>query len=59
MRSEKVIAFSTISRTTDLGASSCSAIHGLACLYISRAGESISASGWGQVTSSRAAMRSS
>ena len=53
------MALSTISRTTDLGLSSYSATHGLACRYVARAGASSSASGWGQVTSSKAAIRSS
>ena len=53
------MAFSTMSRTTDLGDSSYSATQGLDCLYISRAGSSSSASGRGQVISSSAAMRSS
>ena len=53
------MAFSTMSRTTDFGRSSYSAIQGFACLYVSSAGASSSVRGWGQVISSRAAMRSS
>ncbi len=48
-----------MSRTTDFGASSASATHGLDRLYVVNAGSSRSASGRGHVTSSSASMRSS